>query len=299
MQTDPQKTKLSRRAFVYNGTLFLSAAGLASSAFANSNSGPRVKAALITDLHFADKDPAGSRHYRETLSKLREAKSRFAKEELDFIVELGDLIDAADSVEVELKYLDTVNREFSSINEERHYVLGNHCVQTLTKDEFLKAVSQDRSFYSFDKGHIHFVVLDACFRKDGEPYGRNNFEWTDSNIPQEELDWLKEDLDRSDRATIVFVHQRLDVDGNHGVKNNADVRKILEESKQVLAVFQGHSHQNDLKEINGIPYCTLVAMVEGSGDENNAYSTLTIFPNRSIQVTGFRKQKTYAWDPTR
>ena len=31
----------------------------------------------------------------------------------------------------------TCNREFSAISKDRHYVLGNHCVDTLTKDEFL------------------------------------------------------------------------------------------------------------------------------------------------------------------
>jgi alkaline phosphatase len=63
----------------------------------------------------------------------------------------------------------------------------------------------------------------------------------------------------------------------------------------VSAVFQGHSHKNDLKEIGGIHYCTLVAMVEGSGAENNGYSLMEIEPNGTIHLTGFRKQKLYKW----
>ena len=78
--------------------------------------------------------------------------------------------------------------------------------------------------------------------------------------------------------------------------DNVDVRKVFESSGKVLAVFQGHSHQNDLREIGGIHYCTLVAMVEGSGAENNGYSLLSIDPNGTIQLKGFRKQKHYAWD---
>lgn len=136
-------------------------------------------------------------------------------------------------------------------------MLGNHCVGTLKKDEFLGGVEQEKSHYSFDRGGFHFVVLDSCFRGDGEPYGRKNFKWTDANIPAAELEWLKADLKATDKPVIVFAHQRLDVSNNHGVKNNADVRKILEASSSVLAVFQGHSHKNDLKEIGGIHYCTL------------------------------------------
>jgi len=155
-------------------------------------------------------------------------------------------------VDVEQGYLKTINREFSAVCKDRHYVLGNHCVDTLNKEEFLGSVGQEKSYYSFDRGGIHFIVLDSCFRSDGEPYGRKNFQWTDTYIPPAELEWLEADLRTNEFPVIVFAHQRLDVSTNHGVKNNADTRKILESNGKVLAVFQGHSHQNDLKEIGGM-----------------------------------------------
>ena len=238
----------------------------------------------------------GTRHYRETLGKLDEAAEMFHELKPHFLVELGDFIDAADSVEVEHRYLKTVNAKFSQICEDRHYVLGNHCVDTLTKKEFLGGVEREKSYYSFDRQGLHFVVLDSCFRSDGKPYQRRNFKWTDANIPAEELDWLKADLKANKKPVIVFAHQRLDVTNNHGVKNNGAVRKLLEASGNVLAVFQGHSHQNDLKEIHGIHYCTLVAMIEGSGKQNNGYSVLEVEPNGTIRLTGFRKQRSHAWE---
>ena len=60
-------------------------------------------------------------------------------------------------------------------------------------------------------------------------------------------------------------------------------------------MFQGHSHQNDLKDIGGIHYCTLVAMVEGSGAENNGYSLLDIKPDHTLELTGFRRQESRVW----
>jgi len=93
----------------------------------------------------------------------------------------------------------------------------------------------------------------------------------------------------------VFAHQRLDVQNDHGVKNCAQVRKVLEDSGKVLAVFQGHSHKNDLKDIVDIHYCTLVAMVEGMGPENNGYSVMDVFEDGTIRLTGFRKQAKYEW----
>ena len=90
-------------------------------------------------------------------------------------------------------------------------------------------------------------------------------------------------------------HQRLDVSNSHGVRNNTAVREVFESSGKVLAVFQGHSHQNDLKSISGIHYCTMVAMVEGVGPENNGYSLVEIDPQGTIRISGFRNQKNYNW----
>jgi predicted phosphodiesterase len=285
-----------RRAFLKDGTLVLAAATINRSSLFADDPEDHLRIGLVTDLHYADKTPAGSRHYRETLGKLEEAALQFEKDDPSFLVELGDLIDAADSVETEERYLTTVNREFSAICKDRHYVLGNHCVDTLKKEEFMGKVEQAKSYYSFDRDGFHFVVLDSCFRSDGEPYGRKNFQWTDANISAAELEWLEADLEATNQKIVVFAHQRLDVSDNHGVKNNSNVRKVLESSGKVLAVFQGHSHQNDLREIGGIHYCTLVAMVEGSGPENSGYSLMTIAPNGTIQVKGFRKQNNYAWE---
>ena len=287
-----------RRAFMRDGSLFLLSAGVGLSqglsSFAEEPKA-QLRFGLVTDLHYADKAPGGSRHYRETLAKLEEAALQFAKEKPSHVVELGDFIDAADSVATEKKYLGRVNKDFAELPGKKHYVLGNHCVYTLTKDEFLDGVGQKKSYYSFDDRGFHFVVLDACFRNDGKPYGRKNFQWTDPNIPQEQVEWLQADLKKATGKTIVFVHQRLDVSNHYGVKNAAQIRRVLEQSGKVLAVFQGHSHKNEVKEINGIHYCVHRAMIEGSGKENNGYSIMDLFADGTIRITGFRKQEKYNW----
>ena len=286
---------LGRRAFLQNGALVLAVSAVESSWLAAEESDSTLRVGLVTDLHYADKPPAGSRHYRETPGKLAEAAAQFRKDPPGFVVELGDFIDAADSVAAELAYLKQINRDFSAICPRRHYVLGNHCVYTLTKQEFLDGVEQQRSYYSFDAGDYHFVVLDSCFRGDGQPYGRKNFQWTDPNIPAAELEWLAADLQETTKKTIVFAHQRLDVDNAYGVKNASQVRQVLEDSAKVLAVFQGHSHKNDHNDIAGIHYCTLVAMIEGSGPQHNGYSVMSIAEDATIRITGFRNQSDYAW----
>lgn len=88
-------TQIGRRAFLQNGTLLLTAAATTNipQLFAEeSRTGVRV--GLVTDLHFANKAPAGTRHYRESIAKLTEASQLFEKQRTDFVVELGDLSDA-------------------------------------------------------------------------------------------------------------------------------------------------------------------------------------------------------------
>lgn len=292
-ESDVLALRLGRRAWLKGTSLLLLASGtqLAQANFL----AVRARVGLVTDMHFADKPAAGTRYYRETIGKLDEAGKRFRDSPINTLVELGDFIDAAESVEIELKYLSEIQKSFRTLCDDRHHVLGNHCVDTLTKEEFLNGVEQERSYYSFDRNETHFVVLDACFRSDGTPYGRKNFQWTDANIPQEEMRWLKDDLAKTEYPTIVLAHQRLDPSGNHEIKNSAEVRAILEASRKVRLVLQGHSHKNDLQEINGIHYCTLVAMVEGSGVANNGYSILEILDDGTYRLEGFRQQKSYTW----
>ena len=290
---DDHPRQISRRALLRGGTLVLAAATVdARSLFADAPQ-PKLRVGLVTDLHYADKPTNGTRHYRETLDKLAEAAARFEQVEVDLVVELGDLVDAADSVDAERGYLTTVNRAFAAICRDRHYVLGNHCVDTLTKDEFLDGVQQERSYYSFDRAGLHFVVLDSCFRGDGQPYGRKNFQWTDANVPAAELEWLAADLRGTDKPVVVFAHQRLDVSNHHGVKNNAEVRRVLESSGRVLAVLQGHSHKNDVQEVSGIHYCTLRAMVEGSGAASNGYAVMDVDAGGNLRIHGFRHQASH------
>ncbi|MFK7776909.1 MAG: metallophosphoesterase [Gimesia sp.] len=298
----PETNSLGRRAFLKNGVLFL--AGLSSSsarqvsAYASeSNSRGVVRIGLVTDLHYADKPTRGTRHYRETISKLKEVENRFRKDQPDFVVFHGDLIDSGDSLDQEKKHLQTVVKAISTIPFPKHYVLGNHCVDQLKKVEFLQGVGQKDSYYSFDLNGFHFVVLDSCFKSDGTPYGRRNFKWTDANVSEQELQWLQADLKKTEHPTIVFAHQPLDLKDTdaHAVKNSSVVRKVLEHSDKVTAVFQGHSHHNHYSEIAGIHYCTMVAMVEGSGLMNNGYSTLDLLADGSLQLNGFRKQQDYHW----
>ncbi len=90
------------------------------------------------------------------------------------------------------------------------------------------------------------------------PYDNGN--WyrsgiTASWIDPEQIEWLRSDLAATRNPTIVLVHQMLDEIWEGGaVPNRAEVRRVLEESGKVVAVIQGHAHQDAHEIRNGILY---------------------------------------------
>jgi len=287
----------SRRAFLHHSTLCLAGFGAGRLLAADSNASPLLRVGLMTDLHYADKPPTKTRFYREALAKLDEAVEVMNREKPNLVVELGDFIDQADSVEKEIEWLQTMESHFAKLSMPRHYVLGNHCVGTLTKQEFAANTKASGGHESFEAGGVTFLILDACFRSDGTPYSRKNFDWKDANLPASQLSWLESELNKASGPVIVLAHQRLDADKAHAVQNAPAARALLEKSGKVLAVFQGHSHKNDYQQIAGIHYTTLVAMVEGSGMENSGYSMLEVLADGSLRLQGFRRQVERAWPP--
>lgn len=251
---------------------------------------------IVTDAHYADAEPNGTRHYRESMAKMNECVTLMNDKKVDFLIELGDFKDQGEPTteDATLKYLTAIEKVCGQFKGPRYHVLGNHDVDSISKKQFLARVentgiTKGLTYYSFDAKEFHFVVLDANFKADGSDYDHGNFNWEDTNIPVWQIDWLKEDLASTSKPVIAFVHQQLDVTGSTGVRNAVKVREVFQESEKVLAVFQGHHHAGHYSQIEGIHYYTLKAMVEGSGEKNNSYAIVDVSIENSIAVTGYRK----------
>jgi hypothetical protein len=281
---------LRRRNFLVGGMLGCAASAFAGdSPFAASGDGA-LRIGLVADLHYAEKPAAATRYYRDTPAKLADAARQFANSGVELVVVLGDAIDTGKTQEDEMKALVRVAELLRSAPGRLRFVLGNHCVERLTKEQFLKTISQEKSFFSFDVKARHFIVLDACFRRDDKPYGGAPNDWTDSNIPADQVKWLRNDLAGSPGKAFVFVHQRLDAPPPYGVGNAAEVRRVLEASGKVVAVFQGHQHAGDRRTINGIDYVTLRALIEGKHLGNNAFAALEIPRQGAWALQGYGNQ---------
>ena len=257
----------------------------------HSKSEQTIRFGIVTDIHYADRETAGTRHYRDSLKKLEQAVASFNAAQLDFVIELGDFIDKGVTTRQEMAFMEKIDSVYQTVNVPRHYVLGNHDVATFSKRQFLERAGYSESYYTFPQNNFQIIVLDACFRADGTAYDAGNYDWKDTIVSQQQMDWLKQSLAKGEGPVLIFIHQRLDDErASTGVKNAQDVRQILETSGRVKAVFQGHHHQGNQAEINGIPYFTLKAMIEGPFPENNAYSIVEITTSGEIRIDGFGNQ---------
>jgi predicted phosphodiesterase len=256
----------------------------------------RVKFGIVTDSHYADSAPRGNRYFRESVSKMQECVELMNQMNVDFLIELGDFKDhdIPPNKINSLLYLQTIENLFQQFKGPKYHVIGNHDLEGISKEDFLKIADNSKipansTFYSFDLNGMHFIVLDANFRSDGTDYRNGNFDWRDTNIPSAEVDWLKMDLEATGKPVVAFIHQQLDCEGDLCVNNAEEVRSILDNSSKAIAVFQGHNHKGHYSQIKGIHYYTLKAMVDGSGDENNAYAIVQVFNDGSITISGYRK----------
>jgi hypothetical protein len=250
---------------------------------------------IVTDSHYADADMQYNRYFRESLEKMAECIDLMNDQKVDFLIELGDFKDQNTPPEEEktLGYLQKIEGCFRKFNGPTYHVLGNHDMDSLSKEQFLKNVTNTdipsgSTYYSFDRQGVHFVVLDANFNADGTAYDHGNYGWNQTYVPDAELEWLRKDLAGTKLPAIVFTHQQLGSLGVTDISNAEAVRKILQASGKVLAGFDGHNHAGGHSVIEGIHHYTLKAMVEGSGKDNSSYAIVEVTPDRNIIVTGYR-----------
>lgn len=214
---------------------------------AQSATDAKLKFGIISDIHH-DIMHDGPKRLNDFLEDAK-------KNNVDFIIDLGDFCFVKDENRnmVEL---------WNSFPGEKYHVLGNHDMDNCTKEEYMNFVGIEKRYYSFDKDDFHFIVLDANNLYSDNvftPYSYGNF-YVDMSkrefIDDEQIDWLKKDLQPTDKICIIFSHQCLE----NTVGNREDIRRILEDENQkagfnkVVAAFSGHDHTNYEKVINGIVY---------------------------------------------
>jgi len=249
-----------------------------------------LKFGVFTDLHWTDRanndTRMGYRCYSERVDKITEVINAFNNEpDLSFVIELGDFIDnEAEGTLTAEEQLQQAESYYSQVQVPRYYVYGNHDVDPdygVTKEYFKANTAKNDDYEYYDYGNYRIIILDAN-------YGAS---YTTGEIPDEELTWLENDALNTSKKCIVFTHQPLseykgEWSADVRITNRADVRAVLENAGNVIAVIQGHVHGCFKEVINGIPYFTLEGLVDECGADNRPYGIVFVKGNK-VFIRGY------------
>lgn len=248
-----------------------------------------MKFAIITDIHlgpnalYKGKVRKISDNVKEHVNDFVEKMNTEYKPE--FVVTLGDQIQDEDE-ENDKKNMSDIIGMLGKLNSPVYFAAGNHDLKNISEQELADFFKQKRLFYAFDCGDYHGVVL---YSKVVE---KENIQ-----ITMEQIDWLKKELEHSKKDCVVFVHHALadqDLSGNPWfeekpnaclVRNREEVRKILEDSGKVVAVFNSHLHWDRMHVHNNIPYFTLQSLVENEDDKglpSEAYFLINVEKRKTV-----------------
>ncbi len=179
-----------------------------------------LKIGLITDtqvhpnrIRRSDKRPDAPRY----LGSSRDARplalfnERMKEYRPDIIVHAGDVIEGTgDSDIVGIMGMQLVEKELAKSGVPIYWVLGNHELRSLTKEQWRETMRITPQFRDADQvvdiGDYRLIFLDANYYPDGrtvEPGGKRHIP---GYLHPETLAWLERQLD-TDKRVFVFMHQ--------------------------------------------------------------------------------------------
>jgi 3',5'-cyclic AMP phosphodiesterase CpdA len=231
-----------------------------------------MRFALISDVHLG---PMASfqgklRKLTQQSEPLVEAFALRMRDEVhpNLIINLGDVLEDESKERDRERYARFVEI-LAGTGKPVMHVAGNHDTIYLTPAELCELWGNAPDVvYSQDHGGVHFAVLRSVEQQDVR-----------IDLPDEQLRWLERDLAATHLPSIVLMHHtasEMRLDGNRWFDGRPHVarivqrralRRIIEASGKVVAVFNGHVHWNHLDIINGIPYITLQSLIENLDDD--------------------------------
>ncbi len=171
----------------------------------------------------------------------------------DFVMFSGDLINAPKQSELKL-----FTEHANNLIYPWYAIDGNHDINIdgfLTKKQFIEILSesndkmkQDNIYYAFTpKKGYRVICLDSII---------DYKVTTNGEIYQEQLDWLRKELQKYSKETIILVthvpiYEQFSSPA-HKMLNDYEVKKILKTHTNPIIILQGHYHAARIKQVDNI-----------------------------------------------
>ena len=254
----------------------------------------------IADCQYCQAPDRGIRKYSASKEKLKQCVEYFNKEDLSFVIHLGDFIDR------NFSSFDEILPIYNSLEAPGYHVLGNHDFEVADeyKDQVPRKLGMPSKYYDFKIKNWLFVCLDGndlsfiAYPKGSESYQKSETYYCEKKIRSpkwnggvgaEQLNWLRKTLERaedSEEKVALFCHFPVYPPDPHNLWNAKEVIALLEEFSCVKAYINGHNHKGKYGIKSGIHYLTCKGMVD---TDQSAYSIFRV-NDEEIDVLGFERE---------
>ncbi len=234
---------------------------------------------LFSDIHYAAHKPVNSGNIigrkltQYALPLVENLIDEINKINPDMVINLGDLIEDSGDKSTDLKDLKTTWERLKRINAPFYSVIGNHDLRAMdSRKEIEEIIGYENATFSIDLNGYHFIFLSPeVNNKVGTAAGgilRTQF------LNDKDMGWLEQDLMNNNLPCIVLCHFGLaedDMKGNWWFCNNPEtavwanrneIKKILKQDENLIAVFSGHQHWTKSLKEDGIDYHIIGSMTE-------------------------------------
>lgn len=236
------------------------------------NAETSLRFGAIGDFEYGERDKVGNKLARLAKTELEKVVAYYNAEwRPAFVVELGDMVESSgvkrEKAKKQFRDIDTI---FKRVEARTEYVLGNHDLRSLSKEEVREVLGLADNHRSFDEGAWRFVIMDTNFdkSKDGAHLGPNHYVF--GFVPESEFVWLETVLD-TDRPTIIFLHHP-PIPGEKNLRNYKEVRAFFARYPNVILTISGHDPSFRFFEENG--FASLVVDNLANKDSIGSFATL-------------------------
>ena len=260
-----------------------------------------LKFGLFADAQYADCPSENTRCYRETLQKMDTCVSYFNRQNVEFTINLGDIVDRKNSD------LETIMSRLSHLDREIYHLTGNHDYKEVADVSVLyRQLNMPAGYYSFQKQNWIFIMLNTNevsayahvvgtekeqelaemlehIRQTG---GKQGYRWN-GGVSKKQMKWLDNllaECEKNKNNVLIFTHHPLYPESEFTALNNVEILNTISKYPCVKAVFSGHHHAGAFGYYKGIPMITHEGMIET--EKQNAYSIVELTRD-SILVRGY------------
>lgn len=245
----------------------------------------KCKLVIFSDIHYAPERPVNNGSIIDR--KLTEYAVPILEQLIDKInndikpdvaINLGDLVEDFNDHDKDIINLNFIWNMLKDINVPFYSAIGNHDLRSMSsRTEVEQIMGYEHSTFSIDMLGYHFVFLglDVKNKANVESGGILKTRC----ISEEDLEWLKNDLEKNELPSLIFTHYGLaedDMKGNWWFERNPDhavlgnrkeVKEMLKNDENLIAIFSGHQHWTKKTVEDGISYYVVGSLTENINDD--------------------------------